>query len=276
MWIKRRIPMENKIMKLCFFLLVLVYLFSGCMKDKSKDRSLMQIKSRGFFIVGLIDDFPPMGFRGKDNNELIGFDIDMAKETAKRLGVKVQFKPLSWNGIISNLNKGDIDVIWSGMTITDERKQYMEFSRPYLVNRQIVMVTINSDITKFDMLKEKKAGLQLGSSSEIALSSNSKLVKQLKEIKKYENNTLALADLAAKKVDAVVIDEITGRWNMAKRPGTYKVLTEDMGKELYVVGLRQNDITFKEALDKVLDEIKKGKAGEEISKKWFGENILIK
>jgi polar amino acid transport system substrate-binding protein len=268
--------MKNKCIKVCSFLLIAVYIFSSCMKDKSKDRSLLQIKSRGFFIVGLIDEFPPMSFRGKDNNELIGFDIDLAKETARRLGVKVQFKTSNWNGIISNLNKGDIDVIWAGMSITDERKLNMEFSRPYLANRQIVMVTINSDITKLEMLKDKKIGFQLGSSSEVALSSNLKRIKQFKEIKKFENNTLALADLAAKKVDAVVIDEVSGRWNIAKKPGTFKILNEDMGEEQYVVGFRQNDLTFKETLDKVLDDIKKDKAGEDISKKWFGENILVK
>ena len=83
-------------------------------------------------------------------------------------------------------------------------------------------------------------------------------------------------DLASKRVDAVVIDEIVGRWNMAKKPGAFKVLNDDLGKELYGVGIRKTDLTFKEALDKALDEIKSDKTGEEISKKWFGENILLK
>ena len=162
------------------------------------------------------------------------------------------------------------------MTITDERKQKIEFTKPYLNNRQIVMVTLDSTLSKIDALKGKKVGLQLGSSSETALNGKPELVKQLKEVKKYENNTLALMDLASKRIDAVVVDEIVGRWNMAKKPGVYKVLAEDMGTELYGVGMRKNDTTFKEALDKVLDEIKSDKAGEAISKKWFGENIILK
>ncbi len=150
-----------------------------------------------------------------------------------------------------------------------ERKAKIEFSKPYLNNRQIIMVVADSTITGKDMLKGKIVGLQLGSSSENALNEAADLKKSLKDIKKYENNTLALMDLASKRVDAVVIDEIVGRWNMAKKPGAFKVLNDDHGKELYGVGIRKTDITFKEALDKALDEIKSDKAGEEISKKWF-------
>ncbi len=268
--------MKNKIFKFMTIFLALIFMSFGCGKDNSNDKSLKQIKAKGFFIVGLDDQFPPMGFRGQDNNEIIGFDIDLAKETAKRLGVQVQFKPVAWDGIILSLNKGDIDAVWNGMTITDERKQKIEFSKPYLNNRQIIMVTLDSTLSSINSLKGKKIGLQLGSSSETALNSKPDVVKQLKELKKYENNTLALMDLAAKRIDAVVIDEIVGRWNMAKKPGVYKVLSEDMGTELYGVGLRKSDTSFKEALDKALTEIKNDKTGEEISKKWFGENILLK
>lgn len=268
--------MKRSIVKLVSLLIAAAFIVSGCGKDAAKDKSLEQIKAKGVFVVGLDDQFPPMGFRGTDNNEIIGFDIDLAKEAAKRLGVKVEFKPVAWDGIIFSLNKGDIDVIWNGLTITDERKQKIEFSRPYLNNRQIIMVAADSAITGKDMLKGKIVGLQLGSSSENALNGAADLKKSLKDVKKYENNTLALMDLAAKRVDAVVVDEIVGRWNMAKKPGAFKVLNDDLGQELYGVGIRKNDLTFKEALDKALDEIKSDKAGEEISKKWFGENILLK
>lgn len=268
--------MRNKTIKFLAVFISVVFLSVGCGKSGTEDKSLEQIKAKGFFIVGLDDQFPPMGFRGQDNNEIVGFDIDLAKEAAKRLGVRVEFKPVAWDGIILSLNKGDIDVVWNGMTITEERKQKIEFSKPYLNNRQIIMVTLDSTLSTIDMLKGKKVGLQLGSSSETALNSKADLVKQLKEVKKYENNTLALMDLAAKRIDTVIVDEIVGRWNMAKKPGVYKVLSEDMGTELYGVGIRKNDITFKEALDKVLTEIKADKAGEDISKKWFGENIILK
>jgi polar amino acid transport system substrate-binding protein len=268
--------MKGKIIKLLYLLLVTVFLASGCGTKKTDDKSLEQIKAKGFFIVGLDDQFPPMGFRGQDNKEIVGFDIDLAKEVAKKLGIEVKFQPVAWAGIISSLNKGDIDVVWNGMTITDERKKSIEFSKPYLNNRQIVMVPANSDITTIEMLKEKIVGIQLGSTSEKALNSKPDIANNLKGLQKYEDNALALTDLSTNRINAVVVDEIVGKWSMAKKPGAYKILNEDMGTELYGVGIRKNDFTFKEALDNALDEVKNSPAGTAISKKWFGEDILIK
>jgi len=258
-----------------FLLFSVIVLISNCTRDKLKDRSLIQIKSRGYFIAGVCEDFPPMCFRVQDDNELIGFDIDLAKETAKRLGIKVQFKLINWDEMIAALNRGDIDTIWSGLTITDERENLLEFTRPYLKNRQIIMLLKDNPVNNLNMLKDKKAGVQNESSSEIALNSYVKLIKRLKEVKKYQNNSQALNDLATKKIDAVVIDEIAGRWNMAKKPGTFKILTDEIEKTPYSVGVRKNDLTLKDALDKILDVIKNDKTGENISKKWFGDNILI-
>ncbi|MCL1833297.1 MAG: amino acid ABC transporter substrate-binding protein [Leptospirales bacterium] len=268
--------MKGKTIKLLCLLFAVVFLASGCGKKKAGDNSLEQIKAKGFFIVGLDDQFPPMGFRGQDNKEVVGFDIDLAKETAKKLGIEVKFQAVAWNGIISSLNKGDIDVVWNGMTINEERKKNIEFSKPYLNNRQIVMVLADSAITTIEMLKGKTVGLQQGSTSEIALKNKPDIEKSLKETRQYDDNNKALMDLSAKRIDAVVVDEIVGRWSMAKKPGVYKVLAEDMGTELYGVGIRKDDLTFKDALDKALDEVKKDKAGADISKKWFGEDILIK
>ncbi len=268
--------MNTKFVKALSLLTALLVVFAGCGKDKSKDSSLKKIKEKGYFILGLDDTFPPMGSRSEDNNEIVGFDVDLAKEAAKRMGIKVQFKPVVWDGIIMSLNRGDIDVIWNGLTITEEREQQIAFSKPYLNNRQIVMVRVDSTVKNLSDLKGKIIGLQRGSSSEKALSSNTSFAKSVKEVKKYENNNLALMDLSAKRVEAVIIDEIVGRWSMAVKPGNYKVLDEDLGKELYGVGIRKTDVTFKEELDRVLDEIKNDKAGEEISKKWFGTNILLK
>ena len=268
--------MKCRIIKLTCLMMAVVFLSSMCGTKKTDDKSLEQIKAKGFFIVGLDDQFPPMGFRGQDSKEIVGFDIDLAKEVAKKLGVKVEFKSVAWSGIISSLNKGDVDVVWNGMTITDERKKNIDFSKPYLNNRQVVMVLADSDITTLEMLKGKRIGLQLGSTSEKALNSNPDIAKNVKELKQYEDNNLALMTLAKKDIDAVVIDEIVGRWSMAKKPGVYKVLSEDMGTELYGVGIRKGDVTFKEAFDKAFDEVKSDAAGAAVSKKWFGEDILLK
>ena len=251
-------------------------LLSGCGAKSGADKSLEQIKAKGVFVVGLDDAFPPMGFREKGSNEIVGFDIDLAKKAAEKLGVKVEFKPVAWDGIILSLNKGDIDVIWNGLTITPEREKQIAFSKPYLDNRQIIVVKTASKIQTKAELKGKTVGLQLGSSSENALNADKETAKSLKDVKKYSDNQLALLDLEAGRVDAVIVDEIVGRYNIAKKTGVYRVLSDNVGTEMYGVGFRKNDASFAAALDKALDDMKKDGSADAISKKWFGEAIIKK
>lgn len=239
------------------------------------DTSLDDIKKKGEFILGLDDSFPPMGFRD-EKNEIVGFDIDMAKEVAKRLGVKVTLKPIDWDSKVLNLNNKDIDVIWNGLTITAERAKEISYSKAYLNNQQILIVQANSTIATKADLKDKILGLQLGSSSEEALKKDTATEKSLKEVKKYGKYTEALLDLKSGRVDVVLIDEVVGRYYIAKKPGEFKVLAENMGNEEYGVGFRLNDTSFRTEVDKVMDEMKADGTADTISKKWFGEAIVKK
>lgn len=251
-------------------------LFSGCGQTKPvADRSWEEIKTKGELVVGLDDSFPPMGFRD-EKGEIVGFDIDMAKEAAKRMGVKAVFKPIQWDGVVLSLDNKDIDVIWNGLTITDKRKQQIVFSKVYLQNKQIILVKNDSTIKEKKNLSGKVVGIQLGSSSENALTADTTTSKSLKEIKKYSNNTEALMDLKEGRLDAVVVDEVVGRYYMSKKPGVYKVLDEDFGKEDYGVGIRKNDTSFKNKLDEALDSMKADGTADKISQKWFGKNIIAK
>lgn len=112
---------------------------AGSTADVVEDTSLEDIKAAGKFVVGLDDTFAPMGFKDEDGN-LVGFDIDTAKEVAKRMGVDVEFKSIDWQSKELELKSGKIDMIWNGLTITEERKKNMAFTDPYLDNRQIVVV----------------------------------------------------------------------------------------------------------------------------------------
>ncbi len=257
------------------FCLIIVFsaasLFAGGASEKKTD--LDAIRDRGVLIVGLDDSFPPMGFRS-ESNEIVGFDIDLAKEAAKRLGVEVEFKPVDWDGVILSLNKGDIDLVWNGMSITEERLAKINFSKPYLDNRQIVIVGQGSTIDAKSDLAGKVVGLQMGSSSENALNSEPAVVESLKEVRKYPNNVEALMDLAAGRNDAVVVDEIVGRYYIAKKPGVYRVLGDNFGFETYGVGIRKSDVQLKTELDRVLDEMKNDGTADRISKEWFGAAIV--
>ncbi len=264
----------KKALALCTLAAVMALLISGGKAEKMDD-SLSRVKAQGYFIVGLDDSFPPMGFRDSAGN-IVGFDIDLAKEAAKRMGVEARFKPVDWDGVILSLQKGDIDLIWNGMTITDSRKEKINFSDVYLANRQIIVVRGDSTIANKADLAGKVVGLQMGSSSEEALAGDAATSKTLKDVKKYSNNIEALLDLAAGRTEAVVVDEIVGRYYIAKKPGEYKVIKDDFGSESYGVGVRKEDVAFLAELNRVMTEMKKDGGADRISVEWFGEPIVVK
>ncbi|MGH4051435.1 MAG: amino acid ABC transporter substrate-binding protein [Clostridium sp.] len=266
-------------MKIKFNLLMVAILstaiLAGCSSKPAVDSSLADLKEKKELVIGLDDNFPPMGFRD-DKGEIVGFDIDMAKEVGKRLGVKVTFKPVEWDGVILSLNNKDIDAIWNGLTITDKRKEQIAFSKVYLQNKQIIIVRSDSTIKGKTDLNDKNVGLQLGSSSETALAKDTTLTDSLKKVKKYSNNTEALLDLNAKRIDAVIVDEVVGRYYVNKKPNDYKILEEDLGVEDYGVGIRKNDINLTTEINKLLEEMKNDGTSNTISQKWFGKDITFK
>ncbi|WP_053956086.1 amino acid ABC transporter substrate-binding protein [Inediibacterium massiliense] len=269
--------MKKQYLFLLMGIMLVTFVFAGCSQQAStqQDQSLQGIKDNGKFVLGLDDSFPPMGFRD-EKGEIVGFDIDLAKEVAKRMGVELEVKPIDWDGKVLSLNNQDIDVIWNGLTVTPERKEQILFSKDYLKNRQIVIVNKDSNIENKKDLTNKVVAVQLGSSGEDALNADEKTSKAIKEIRKFSNYTEALLDLKAGRVDAVVIDEVVGRYYMGKREGEYKIAKEDFGEEGYAIGFRKNDISFQQEVDKILDEMKKDGTTGEISKKWFGKDIVSK
>jgi len=223
-------------------------------------------------VVGLDDNFPPMGFRN-EKNELVGFDIDLAREAAKRLGAEVEFKPIDWNAKEAELGSKRIDVLWNGLTITEKRKEQIAFTAPYLENHQIVIVTATSPVkTKAD-LAGKVVGVQEGSSAVEAIERDD-AAKAIKELKKFGDNVAALMDLSTGRLDALVVDEVVGRYYIAKKPGEYVVLDEHFGTEEYGVGVRKDDVELLGKLQKAMDEMKQDGSAARISTQWFGKDIV--
>ena len=224
-------------------------------------------------VVGLDDNFPPMGFRD-EKNELVGFDIDMAREAAKRMGVQVEFKPIDWSAKEAELAGKRVDALWNGLTITEERKKNIDFSAPYMENHQIVVVAANSPIkTKADMAG-KVVGAQEGSSAVDAVKKDEAVFASFKELKTFGDNVTALMDLATGRLDAVVVDEVVGRYYVAKKPTEYAVIEEHFGTEDYGVGVRKGDTELHQKLDKALADMKADGASAAIATQWFGKDII--
>lgn len=257
-------------------------LVSGCAQKtadttQTEDQSWHKIKEKGEFVVGLDDNYPPAGFRDQAG-ELVGFDIDLAKEAAKRLGVKAVFKPVQWDGVLLNLKSGDIDLIWNALGITPERQKEIGFTDSYMTDRNIIVVQSGSPIKSKEDLEGKIIGLQLGSTAEPAVNKDP-IASKIKEIRKYESPTVALMDLEAGRINAVVTNEMNARYLITteKTADKYTIFTEeqgDFGKEPFGVGIRLEDKTFLAELNRVLNEMKADGTAAKISDQWFGSNII--
>ncbi|MSM41478.1 MAG: transporter substrate-binding domain-containing protein [Geobacter sp.] len=234
------------------------------------DGSFKRVKSAGKLVIGLDDSFPPMGFR-KEDGTLNGFDIDAAEELGKRLGIRIEWQPTAWDGVMHSLNAKKFDCIWNGMTITPEREKEVAFTKPYIMDGQVAVVRFDEKRFKgLKDLKKVKVGAQKGSS---ALNAVKKLPTAPAELKEYEDNPKALLDLEAKRIDVVVIDNVTGRDFIAKRPGKFKILPGFISKEPFGVAFRKEDRELRETVQKTLDKMAKDGSLAKISRKWFAEDI---
>jgi len=254
--------------------LILVFTLSGCKKELNDQYET--IKERGYFIVGFDQTFAPMGFRDTDG-EYKGFDIDLAKKVALEMGLEVKFQPIDWSMKENELNQGNIDLIWNGYTITDERKEKVLFSDPYLENRQVIVVLATSDIQTKENLQAKKVGTQLASSSYDAIMKETNLVNLLENEKPYtyKTNDLAFNDLDTSRIDALVVDEILARYIISqKNAADYRILEDNFGTEEYGIGFRKSDVTFQKALNDTFNQLKENNELTSISIYWFGENII--
>jgi polar amino acid transport system substrate-binding protein len=238
------------------------------------DASLEKVKQKGQLVLGLDDSFPPMGFRN-DDNQIVGYDIDLAQEVAKRLGVKLVPQPIDWNAKEQELNTGKIDCIWNGFTITEERKKAIAFTKPYLRNAQVVVVKKASGHATLASLKGKTVGLQAGSSAADALAAATAFKASLKDVVEFKDNLTALMDLEVRGVDGVVMDLIVANDNIKRSGKPYVVLAESLAPEVFGVGFRKNDLALRDAVQGALEAMAADGTLAKITTKWFGSDISV-
>ena len=179
--------------------------FPRAIDQTPDDDSLQYILDKGTLIIGLDDNYPPMGYR--ENGEIVGFDIDLAKEVCKRLGVEAVFQPISWSAKEMELSSKSIDCIWNGMSITEARAAEMNLTKPYLENAQIILVSSEAGITSKAALSGKKVGTQQGSAALDAINEDPDFKASFAECAEYSDYNSAYLDLKAGRIDAIVGDK---------------------------------------------------------------------
>ena len=225
----------------------------------------------GTFTVGFDQDFPPMGFVGEDG-EYTGFDLELAQETAKRLGLTYVAQPIAWDAKNMELESGNIDCIWNGFTMTGREDEYT-WSEPYMENSQVVVVMEDSGIETLEDLAGKIVEVQADSSSEAALKEMPDLTSTFGTLQTTPDYNTAFMDLEMGSVDAIAMDVIVAGYQMQEREGSFKILEESLASEEYAIGFKKGNTELCEKVQQTLEEMAADGTMAEISEKWFGEDI---
>ena len=227
----------------------------------------------GTLIVGFDQDFPPMGFVG-DNGEYTGFDLDLAKEVASRLGLEYKAQPVTWDSKDMELESGNIDCIWNGFTITGREDDYT-WTTPYMANKQVFVVANDSDIKSQADLAGKVVEVQADSSAEAALKENQDLANTFGQLLTTPDYNTAFMDLEQGAVDAVAIDVIVAGYQIKQRNADFKILDDSLSEEEYGVGFKKGNTELRDKVQGALEEMAADGTLAKISDEWFGEDVTM-
>ena len=225
----------------------------------------------GTLIVGFDQDFPPMGFVG-DNGEYTGFDLDLAKEVASRLGLEYKAQPVAWDSKDMELESGNIDCIWNGFTITGREDDYT-WTTPYMANKQVFVVANDSDIKSQADLAGKVVEVQADSSAEVALKENQDLANTFGQLLTTPDYNTAFMDLEQGAVDAVAMDVIVAGYQIKQRNADFKILDDSLSEEEYGVGFKKGNTELRDKVQGALEEMAADGTLAKISDEWFGEDV---
>ena len=261
-------------MKKLFALLLAAMLLCTAAFAAAEDTGLADVLAKGKFIMGFDEAYPPMGFVD-ENGEHVGFDIDLAKEVAKRMGVELVLQPISWDAKELELSGGNIDCIWSGLTITPERREQMLFTMPYLANEQIMVVMADSGIASAADVAGKVLGTQAGSASVDVLDANPAIKDSLAEIALSDDFVAALMDLRLGGIDVLLIDSVVGNYYISQQddPSAFVVLPEVLQAEEYGIAVRKGEQTLAAALNAQLIAICEDGTLDTIRAAWFANDV---
>ena len=297
--LKGRINMKNKIAKLLAVMALVPALLAGCSSSAASDSteettsdtavsaadnaeteaeggdtataeddSLQKVLDSGKFILGLDATFKPMGYTDENDN-IVGFDIDVAEEVCARLGVELVKQPIDWDTKEQDLDAGKIDCIWNGMSINASRAEVMNLSEPYMENAMVFVVANGSSVASQADLDGKTVAVQSGSTAQEILEGSDLNVTETA----LATNVECLQQLELNLVDAVFMDSVVANYEIKETGKDYVILSDGLEAEEYAIGFRKNDNALRDKVQETLSEMKAdGKLGE-ISTKWFGSDI---
>ncbi|WP_353091916.1 basic amino acid ABC transporter substrate-binding protein [Methylibium sp.] len=221
------------------------------------------------YVVGTDAAYAPFEFQN-EKGEIVGFSIDLLQAVAAKGGFEVKFVNTPWEGIFNALQQGDRDLLISSITITDERKQTMDFSTPYFDAYQLIAVKATSKVAKFDDLKKLKVGVQTGTTGDEVVT---KLQgKNSANVKRFESTPLALKELEAGGVDAVVADNgVVVNYVTNNAGANFKTVSDSaFAPEQYGIAVKKGNAELLEKVNKGIAAIKADGSYDQVYAKTFG------
>lgn len=225
-------------------------------------------------VVGVDDQIAPMAFRDEDGN-ITGFDIDFLTAVAEEMGCEIEFQAIDWSSKFMELDGGKIDIIASGFTIDDERKEQCTITNPYLANSQVIVVAAGSEIAAKADLTGKVVGVQTDSTAINALNKD-EISASIAQQVEYPDNVSILNDVKVGRLDAAVLDVIVANYYATIEPDTFTILEESLAPEEYGFGVKKDNTEFAAKLQAGIDAINANGKAAEVSTKWFGKDIVLK
>lgn len=226
----------------------------------------------GKFTVGFDQEFPPMGFVG-DDGQFTGFDLDLAKEVASRLGLEFVPQPINWDAKDMELDSGNIDCIWNGFTMQGREDDYT-WVGPYMANNQVFVVTGDSDIASKADLAGKAVEVQKDSSGLAALQGEAELSASFGSMTEVADYNTALMDLESGACDAVCMDSIVAGYQIKSSGKDMKILDDTLSAEEYGIGFKKGEDELAKAVQDTLMEMKDDGTVAKISNDWFGSDVF--
>ncbi|WP_413307366.1 amino acid ABC transporter substrate-binding protein [Bacillus sp. 1P10SD] len=275
----------KKLTVLFALLLSFMFVLSACGKDENADKDkkesdkktaekadgdlLKKIKDDGTITIGTEGTYPPFTFHDTSGN-LTGFDVELAQEVAKRLGVKAEFKETQWDAMFAGLDAKRFDMIANQVGIRPDRQEKYDFSDPYITSSAVLIVSKDNDKVKaFEDIK--------GLNSAQSLTSNyADMAKKLgANIVGVEGFQQAVELLAQKRVDVTINDKLTFLdYKKSKPDAPVKVAATSDDASTSGFMFRKKSDTLVDEVNKALKDIIDDGTYKKISEKWFGEDVL--
>ncbi|MGH8433519.1 MAG: cystine ABC transporter substrate-binding protein [Pseudomonas sp.] len=231
---------------------------------------LQQIKQRGSIQIGLEGTYPPFNFQD-ENGKLTGFEVEFAEALAKELGVKPEFQPTKWDGILAALESKRLDVVINQVTISEERKKKYDFSAPYTVSGIQVLTRKGQEgqFSKPTDLNGKKIGVVLGTNYEQWLKVNVPLA----DIRTYDDDATRNQDVRVGRLDAILGDRLAAFELISKTGDTLAVAGAPFAPQEAGIALRKGNPELLAAIDKAIAKLRADGTLAKISEKWFKADV---